>query len=156
MTQVQVPTDEEIEAARTIRGGWTRDQLAAWGVSWPPPGGWREQLRRTRAAMNPEKPIHVRVAEALGWSGIMVPDLLEPEQYAGSAPGSESIVWLPRFDIDWNATGPLIEQYFITIHGGWMAMVPGYGSGWQDTPLLAVCHLVLKLADAGKLSEAAR
>jgi hypothetical protein len=37
-------TDEEIEAGRSAKGGWTRQQLAAWGVSWPPPKGWRVAL----------------------------------------------------------------------------------------------------------------
>ena len=26
---------------RTDNGGWTRTQLAAWGVPWPPPKGWK-------------------------------------------------------------------------------------------------------------------
>lgn len=30
-----IPTAEQIEAARTPAGGWTRETLAAWGVSWP-------------------------------------------------------------------------------------------------------------------------
>lgn len=37
-------TREEIEAAKTPAGGWTREQLAAWGVSWPPPKGWKQTL----------------------------------------------------------------------------------------------------------------
>lgn len=44
-----VPTQAEIDAARTPRGGWTREQLAAWGVSWPPPKGWRKALLRRAA-----------------------------------------------------------------------------------------------------------
>ncbi|MFF1785591.1 TnsA endonuclease N-terminal domain-containing protein [Kitasatospora sp. NPDC058243] len=39
-----IPTLEEIEAARTPAGGWTRRQLAAWGVSWPPTKGWKQNL----------------------------------------------------------------------------------------------------------------
>ncbi|NBE54721.1 TnsA endonuclease N-terminal domain-containing protein [Streptomyces boluensis] len=39
-----VPSPEEIEGARTPAGGWTREQLAAWGVPWPPPKGWKERL----------------------------------------------------------------------------------------------------------------
>lgn len=35
---------EEIEAARTENGGWTRAQLAKWGVPWPPPKGWKKKL----------------------------------------------------------------------------------------------------------------
>lgn len=38
------PTAAEIEAARTPAGGWTKDQLAQWGVSWPPPKGWKKAL----------------------------------------------------------------------------------------------------------------
>lgn len=46
------PTDEQIEAAKTPNGGWTRAQLAEWGVSWPPQKGWRSKLtgeQQTRA-----------------------------------------------------------------------------------------------------------
>lgn len=35
---------EEINAAKTLKGGWTRDTLAGWGISWPPPKGWRKAL----------------------------------------------------------------------------------------------------------------
>ena len=33
-----------IDAARTEAGGWTRARLGGWGVSWPPPKGWRQKL----------------------------------------------------------------------------------------------------------------
>ncbi|MFF8177710.1 hypothetical protein [Streptomyces chartreusis] len=47
----ETPSPEEIEAARTPAGGWKRDQLAAWGVSWPPPKGWKDELtERWKAA----------------------------------------------------------------------------------------------------------
>jgi hypothetical protein len=39
-----VPTKEEIEAAKTPNGGWTKKQLAQWGVPWPPPKGWIKRL----------------------------------------------------------------------------------------------------------------
>jgi hypothetical protein len=29
-----------IMATRTANGGWTKQQLETWGVSWPPPKGW--------------------------------------------------------------------------------------------------------------------
>ena len=35
---------EEIEAARTENGGWTREQLAKWGVPLPTPKGWKKKL----------------------------------------------------------------------------------------------------------------
>lgn len=41
---INIPSPEEVEAARTEKGGWTRATLAAWGVSWPPPPSWRKKL----------------------------------------------------------------------------------------------------------------
>lgn len=40
-------TEAEMEAARTPKGGWNAAQLRAWGISWPPPAGWRKQLLRS-------------------------------------------------------------------------------------------------------------
>ena len=37
-------TEEDIEAAKTVNGGWTRETLAQWGVPWPPPKGWKKKL----------------------------------------------------------------------------------------------------------------
>jgi hypothetical protein len=37
-------TEAQIEAGRSAEGGWTRAQLAKWGVPWPPPKGWRARL----------------------------------------------------------------------------------------------------------------
>ncbi len=37
-------TEEEIEAGRSPRGGFTKKQLQVWGVPWPPPHGWRAAL----------------------------------------------------------------------------------------------------------------
>ena len=42
-------TERAIEAAKTAAGGWTRDTLSKWGVSWPPPKGWRQRLIKTNA-----------------------------------------------------------------------------------------------------------
>ena len=38
------PTAEEVEWAKTSKGGYTRAQLEEWGVPWPPPPGWKEKL----------------------------------------------------------------------------------------------------------------
>lgn len=35
-----------ILSRRTERGGWTRRQLAALGVAWPPPKGWIDEVAR--------------------------------------------------------------------------------------------------------------
>ena len=37
-------TLEEIEAGKTEKGGWTKETLAGWGISWPPPRGWKDRL----------------------------------------------------------------------------------------------------------------
>lgn len=39
-------TAAEIDAARSPRGGWTRETLSRWNVPWPPPAGWRQALLR--------------------------------------------------------------------------------------------------------------
>lgn len=41
---------EEIEAAKTPAGGWTRATLEKWGVSWPPPAGWKKDLQKAYSA----------------------------------------------------------------------------------------------------------
>lgn len=38
------PSPEEVLAARTPAGGWSRATLHSWGVTWPPPKGWRTAL----------------------------------------------------------------------------------------------------------------
>lgn len=37
-------TREEIESAKTPKGGFTKETLAQWGVTWPPQNGWIDQL----------------------------------------------------------------------------------------------------------------
>ena len=37
-------TDEQIDAGKSPRGGWTKAQLAEWGIPWPPPKGWKSLL----------------------------------------------------------------------------------------------------------------
>jgi hypothetical protein len=37
-------TEAEIEAGRSAKGGFTKEQLGKWGVSWPPRKGWRRAL----------------------------------------------------------------------------------------------------------------
>lgn len=45
-TPSKTPSPAEIEAGRSAAGGWTRATLARWGVSWPPPRGWKKRLER--------------------------------------------------------------------------------------------------------------
>lgn len=48
----RIPTEDEIEAGKSQRGGWTRAQLAEWGVPWPPPKGWRARLLRAAGGVD--------------------------------------------------------------------------------------------------------
>jgi hypothetical protein len=41
-----IPSPDEVVSAMSPQGGWTREQLAEWGVSWPPQRGWRRKLKR--------------------------------------------------------------------------------------------------------------
>lgn len=57
-------TVAEMEAARSPQGGWTRKQLATWGVKWPPPRGWRQALLHGRPI--PDYPGDKRVSDHIG------------------------------------------------------------------------------------------
>ena len=50
----KVPSPDEVLQARTPAGGWTRQQLAEWGVPWPPPKGWRRDLEERYAEAHPD------------------------------------------------------------------------------------------------------
>jgi hypothetical protein len=45
------PNDTEREIARrqTKGGGWTRKTFKEWGLPWPPPKGWKQDLVRRDA-----------------------------------------------------------------------------------------------------------
>src|SRR3989304_9661758 len=122
-----------------------------------------------------EKPLHVQVAQALGWTCI---EYAPPNLWTGCRPSSRphspcpssnvlSGEVVPTYDTDWSATGPLIEKYGISLECSetplWGAFAsPGFpilGGKPTDsriyrvdtTPLGAVCHLFLALKAAGKL-----
>ncbi len=37
-------TRDHVAAAKSKSGGWTKKQLAAIGVSWPPAKGWADKV----------------------------------------------------------------------------------------------------------------
>ena len=53
---MEIVTDEQIEAGKSPRGGFSRKTLASWGVPWPPPKGWRTALRTGKPMPNGRKP----------------------------------------------------------------------------------------------------
>ena len=117
------------------------------------------------------RPLRVRVAEAIGWTGIRHEDINGIDEWWGTAPGHSFESPIPDYDTDWAFTGPLIER--IKIHlaegriwqggnnwrHGWSADAPNhtnYGDDpcpqeWAETPLLAACHLILALKESGHL-----
>lgn len=114
-----------------------------------------------------QKPLHVQVAEALGWYecseggkvGIWAGHL---DQFGKDATGSDYRYWdfrtIPRYDTDWSATGPLIERFQINLFHvgrlGWRAYMASdrADEARMDTePLRAVCNLILALKASGKL-----
>lgn len=44
LSNLKTLSPEEVQAGRSPAGGFTKKQLAAWGVPWPPPKGWKRKL----------------------------------------------------------------------------------------------------------------
>ena len=118
--------------------------------------------------MSDEKPLHVRVAEALGCKVECVDAArsdwrcrcpIEISHFDDNGKFWRSV---SAYDTDWSATGPLIEKYAITCitpflpsEGKWEARVgrpsERHMTGFGSTPLVAICNLILALKEAGKL-----
>lgn len=47
-------TLEEVMAARTPRGGWTKKQIVEWGIEYPPERGWIKRLTGDNSAAPPK------------------------------------------------------------------------------------------------------
>ena len=106
--------------------------------------------------MSDEKPLYVRVAEAIG--------ARKPVDMSLFPPGCvDTYGDVPHYDTDWSATGPLIERlgFCLSHEPGWWAATTEH---WRhedaaqpyrmrrgETALLAVCNLILALKEAGKL-----
>jgi hypothetical protein len=130
-----------------------------------------------------EKPLHVRVAEALGTLHVLGPSigktedgrdirrctLHETETFAYDfVTDHDGRVLALHYDTDWSATGPLIERYSLDLYrkagdAPWSAgvWIPNDNPKEHlvaagETPLLAVCNLILALAAGGKLKEVPR
>jgi len=115
--------------------------------------------------------LHVQVAIVLGWTDAEVGS--HPWPAFGIPPGKTdyfNIAPIPRYDTDWSATGPLIERYGIELSVAFPGDFGQDGFAWSaqtgadsrspspitvphvgQTPLLAVCYLLLALHKAGKL-----
>ena len=119
-----------------------------------------------------DKPLHVQVAEALGckpgrrssrpeigWHCTCPDDRHATEGVDGAPHEGHEI---EHYDTDWFATGPLIERYGIglsVLPVNPRAWWPGFDSvnqsshdSFGQTPLTAVCNLILELHKSGKLT----
>lgn len=55
--KVRLPiSEQEILSRRSPAGGWTRKQLAEWGISWPPRRGWKKRLMQSGRMVQQSKP----------------------------------------------------------------------------------------------------
>ena len=131
--------------------------------------GWR---RPRSDPMSEEKPLHVRVAEALGCKvrdrgdGLMLCEC-DGQTHGQDEPDEHGDRWpLRHYDTDWSVTGPLIEKYGVLLYRGdygWNAYagevrecleelyLPGDDFATGPAPLVAACNLILALHAAGKL-----
>lgn len=81
-------TWEEIDAARSPAGGFTRKTLEQWGVPWPPPSGWRDTLAAYGYPYQHElntfgkvKPKPVTQADLERFMDESAPDLIDGEPF---------------------------------------------------------------------------
>lgn len=115
---------------------------------------------------DPEKPLHVRVAEVLGCSVLERDDHLRYRCGCDNAE-HQGETWdsIARYDTAWSATGPLIEEHRIEMRSysilspdldektvEWAAYADERNAtGVGPTPPVAVCNLIIALAESGKL-----
>lgn len=120
--------------------------------------------------MAEDKPLHVRVAEALGCLVLTKADSAMRYRCGCDDGEHQGTTWdaVLRYDTEWSATGPLIERYSFHVQpmpptftaqpwGAFLAHIDGassvVGDGYGPTPLIAVCNLILALHEAGKLGR---
>lgn len=111
--------------------------------------------------------LSLRVAEALGWTDIQhIGGLMTPaaSHHDGVPPSERYIVGekrrqkVPRFDLEWETTGPLFERFRIELwrdRDRWCAVSPypdDKTAPYGDTALEAVCELLIALGAAGRLT----
>jgi hypothetical protein len=105
--------------------------------------------------MSDSRPLHVQVAEAIGWTVIREGDT--PGEWWGNAPGS-GLMLIPRYDSSWCSCGALTERFKIGVtwdHEQWIAQHATeeghdqYAGG--ERPTEAIAKLVVHLSKEGKL-----
>ena len=104
-----------------------------------------------------KRPLHVRVAEALGWTALEQRNGMDPYSWVGwHAPmevGTREHVL--DYEHDWSATGPLIEKYATStqkyMDGTWTVWAGENTCSSDNSTLVAMCYVILSLKAQGKL-----
>lgn len=100
------------------------------------------------ARVEPEHPLHVQVAHAMGWTELALVD----GKWWGVEPYAGMRIQVPSYDRSWCSLGPVIDRFKIGIssNSGWSAYSKGiveHGSNACE----AVAKLIVKLGTEGKL-----
>jgi len=105
---------------------------------------------RPEESNSPELPLHVQVAQAIGWKNFHPCEGTE-NLWIANDPDSHP-EYVPRYDLEWSATGPLIELMKLAVEPcpknpyPWMATRIGGGyihHSYGETPLIAICRVLL-------------
>ena len=102
---------DEITAAQTPAGAWARATLAAWGVPWPPPSGWRSRLAANyrRAQLAPDSDYRDR-------DGVSPEEITAAQTPAGA--------WTRATLAAWGVPWPPPTGWKATLVGNWERAAP--------------------------------
>jgi len=103
-----------------------------------------------------EKPLHVAVAEALGWTEL---SHITADRWTGKEPYGGVVMLVPSYNTSWCSSGPLLERLGISLDYASKEQIPWSAySTFSDhaegkTPCEAVARLIVNLAKEGKLPK---
>lgn len=100
-SNVERPTSTDIERAKTPAGGWTRAQLAKWGVPWPPPQGWLAILIENAPSRSASSPIAPQLD--------IPPPAPAPKGINPTWPANWVAPPQPRYNPIWPGTVPVVD-----------------------------------------------
>ena len=102
--------------------------------------------------MPPDRPLHVRTADALGWSDLQ---LQEEGKWWGVGPYGGLRLMVPRFDASWCYAGPLVTKFNLSLfHDADHWVSSGVSTrGFErfehgNTPTEAVAKLIIRLKES--------
>lgn len=109
-------------------------------------------------------PLHVQVAQALGWTDLRQNQGLDGKQnWIGVEPHGGLNLVVPRYDTSWCSTGVLLERFNLSVARSvllneektpskWVAMA-GKVIEHCDSPCEAISRLIVRLSKEGKLPK---